>query len=564
MELTKENNNTKGVSQKNKIDEKDSFDKVLKDKINYSKEDTGNESYKKVLEKQADNYLEPNKKVDESKDLKGEQVILEEENIIATEDSNLKEIDLGYNEKEELLLKTDNYLTQLQNTNTNTNKINEDSINNKEVEVEVELENLTYEINDYIPKVNKKVNLDKTEDIKENIEDLEVEDITSLIYSILQDINEVKTYEKVNLNDFTTNKEKENISLEIPFDKKEKENIFLEIPFDKKELENIESILNNLIVTLKDEGLNESLNLNPINNLLQTLKTEMNQSSTQDKNIIENSDLSELYINEIFNDIEIVDKNIEAKPKVKSSLDNILNDIKLVLKDIESANEPKNIETIDTETDVLSKRSNEDTSQSFNSNDGLSESIKKEEKVLKSILSDDESSSINKLNLFANSFKEIKNIESAKPVPVASEANFTKDVIKSVKYMQTNGLKELVVKMNPKELGEIAIKIIQEEGILKASIKAQSKETYSLLSQNLQSLQKELENKEIKIQNIDISLNEDSTFFKGHEFENNSTNNEEWSFRNNSKKKESIDNLEEDISSNNTQYEDLSNINMLA
>lgn len=543
MELTK-GNNTKGVSQKDKKDEKDNFDKVLKDKLNYSKQDTNSEGYKKVKEKQIDNYLVSNTKVDESKDLGGNPVILDEEKILIMEDSNLQEIDLESSGKEELRVETYDYSTPLQNTNIS--KINADSIKDNE---DIDLENLAYEINDYIPKFHKKVNLDENKDIKDNMEDLKIENITNLVYNILQNINEVKTNEKVNLNDLTINEVKEDI--------------YLEIPIDKKELEGIESILNNLIVTLKNNALNDK-DINQINDLLQTLKTEINQSNLKNENVTENSDLSKLNINEILNDIDIADKSMKFKSNEKSSLNSMVEDIKLVLKDIESSTEPKNTETIDTDIDVLSKKSNEDKSQSFNSNDGLSESVKKEEKVLKSILSDDESSPINKLNLFTNSFKDIKNIEITKPTPTISEQSFTQDVIKSVKYMQTNGLKELVVKMNPKELGEIAIKIIQEEGVLKASIKAQSKETYSLLSQNLQGLQKELESKEIKIQNIDISLNEDTTFFKGQEFANNSTNNEEWNFRNKNKKKDLIACVEEESLSNNTQYENLSSINMLA
>lgn len=543
MELTK-GNNTKGVSQKDKKDEKDNFDKVLKDKLNYSKQDTNSEGYEKVKEKQIDNYLVSNTKVDESKDLGGNPVILDEEKILIMEDSNLQEIDLESSGKEELRVETYDYSTPLQNTNIS--KINADSIKDNE---DIDLENLAYEINDYIPKFHKKVNLDENKDIKDNMEDLKIENITNLVYNILQNINEVKTNEKVNLNDLTINEVKEDI--------------YLEIPIDKKELEGIESILNNLIVTLKNNALNDK-DINQINDLLQTLKTEINQSNLKNENVTENSDLSKLNINEILNDIDIADKSMKFKSNEKSSLNSIVEDIKLVLKDIESSTEPKNTETIDTDIDVLSKKSNEDKSQSFNSNDGLSESVKKEEKVLKSILSDDESSPINKLNLFTNSFKDIKNIEITKPTPTISEQSFTQDVIKSVKYMQTNGLKELVVKMNPKELGEIAIKIIQEEGVLKASIKAQSKETYSLLSQNLQGLQKELESKEIKIQNIDISLNEDTTFFKGQEFANNSTNNEEWNFRNKNKKKDLIACVEEESLSNNTQYENLSSINMLA
>ena len=92
------------------------------------------------------------------------------------------------------------------------------------------------------------------------------------------------------------------------------------------------------------------------------------------------------------------------------------------------------------------------------------------------------------------------------------------DIIKNIKFMMKDAISELKVKIYPKELGEMTIKILSEEGIMKAEIKATSKETYNLLNSNLNEIKKLLENQNIKIQDVNIGLyNEDTTFFSGED-----------------------------------------------
>ena len=86
-----------------------------------------------------------------------------------------------------------------------------------------------------------------------------------------------------------------------------------------------------------------------------------------------------------------------------------------------------------------------------------------------------------------------------------------------VKYMIKNSMEELNVKIYPKELGEITIKLISEVGVMKAEIKAASKETYNLLNSSLNEIKKTLENQNIRIQDVNIGIyNEDTTFFSGN------------------------------------------------
>ena len=136
------------------------------------------------------------------------------------------------------------------------------------------------------------------------------------------------------------------------------------------------------------------------------------------------------------------------------------------------------------------------------------------------------------------------------------------DIVKSVKYMTSNNIKELVVRINPKDLGEVAIRIVQEDGIMKANLKASSKETYSILSQNLGDIKRYLGEQNIKIQQVDISLYEDTTYFK-EEFQGQAFNQDRREKQSFNKEIEVNSSLIEDEFEEN-EVDMLSNINMLA
>ena len=87
-----------------------------------------------------------------------------------------------------------------------------------------------------------------------------------------------------------------------------------------------------------------------------------------------------------------------------------------------------------------------------------------------------------------------------------NKATFADDLIKDVKFMSNNSLKELTVKINPGNLGEITIKLVQEDGVMKANLKANSKETTALLSQNLAEIKKQISEQNIKIEMLILNF----------------------------------------------------------
>lgn len=92
------------------------------------------------------------------------------------------------------------------------------------------------------------------------------------------------------------------------------------------------------------------------------------------------------------------------------------------------------------------------------------------------------------------------------------------DVVTNIRYMVKNDIQQLTVKIYPKELGEITIKLLSEDGIMKADIKSISKETYNLLNSNIEEIKKYLSNESIAIKEVNIQLyNEDTTYYNGQD-----------------------------------------------
>ena len=221
------------------------------------------------------------------------------------------------------------------------------------------------------------------------------------------------------------------------------------------------------------------------------------------------------------------------------------------------------------ETNIKNNVSNEQQSQTKTVEKSI---LEKEDKFLKQVLGTDneDDSKMNSFSLFTRTtVNENSNISKVNDTNVINKDSMVKDVVKNIKYMDVNGVKELVVKIKPKELGEISIRLIQDDGVMKANIKASSKETYSLLSQNLNDIKKYLQDQNIKIQDVELGLySDDTTFFKDGEFDNNSFDNNAFngnhqSFRGNQGSKNATDVNNEALDYEN-EAEDSSNINMLA
>lgn len=89
---------------------------------------------------------------------------------------------------------------------------------------------------------------------------------------------------------------------------------------------------------------------------------------------------------------------------------------------------------------------------------------------------------------------------------IANKSTIVQDIIKSVKFMENNNMKELIVKINPKELGQIVITLVLEADKMNAKIMANNKEAYSLLNSNLKDLKNGLSDVNLKVDQVQVGI----------------------------------------------------------
>lgn len=176
----------------------------------------------------------------------------------------------------------------------------------------------------------------------------------------------------------------------------------------------------------------------------------------------------------------------------------------------------------------------------------------------------DENINSSKINQFMNMMSSLKNssetAESVKSLDkaVVSQKTFAQDFIKTIKYMENSNVKNLTVKIEPKNLGELVIKLTTENGIMKASITASTKEGYNLLNSNLADMSNQLNNSDVKVQQLSLSMYDSSTNSHGQQ-------SQEENRKNYNRVRSSSFLFNEDDSDDNNDYsqEDYSNLNIL-
>lgn len=326
---------------------------------------------------------------------------------------------------------------------------------------------------------------------------------------------------------------------------------------------NNSNVLENINL-LKNNTVFESENINIFENVIE--EVSLNNGENIDLNEETSSNIINLPIKEIVKTLNLE----EDKVVTTDNIDKILT--VLCDKDGNEIKKDKFIEVVDSSKGESKK----DTSQGvemlkmvFNIDKSNGEQ-KGEEDILAKLMTMDED--INKVEDYIVEdtpiFTEVLNskndvasslISEVKPVAVSRETVAT-DVVSNVKYMVKNQVEQLIVKIYPKELGEITIKIISEDGIMKADIKSTSKETYTLLNSNMEEIKKHLSNESLIIKEVNIGLYEDTTYYSGQGFSNefNDERNKENYFV------EDNDSINIHKEENEEISEEISNVNLLA
>ncbi|WP_160686085.1 flagellar hook-length control protein FliK [Clostridium sp. C2-6-12] len=340
--------------------------------------------------------------------------------------------------------------------------------------------------------VSEKDNISKIEELKKELKELEEKSGSTDTKEKVEDI----LTQLLNLISQFDIKDK-NLKLDGEINQETLKNMLDKINETKASASNVDSIMEKLIELMKKDSVKNALD----NDSLKSIKEILSKLSAN-----------------------LAGDNTEATKGIKSSMKNLLTEVSNILENKQNQN--TKVLTLE---DMLGKKYSQDNNEGSlgsEKNNSSSENVKnnkevsKEDKFLNSLLDDKKDDSLNKINLFASRSQVIQNQpgDTVRGLTI-NKATFTNDLIRDVKFMSTNAMKELTVKVNPGNLGEITIKLIQEDGVMKANLKANSKEATAILSQNLAEIKKQLTEQNIKIADVNIELyQEDTTFFSEQGF----------------------------------------------
>ncbi len=116
--------------------------------------------------------------------------------------------------------------------------------------------------------------------------------------------------------------------------------------------------------------------------------------------------------------------------------------------------------------------------------------------------------------IFFNNFNQNSNLTTmasklTKEVNIFKSSDIVDVVIENFKHLRLPGRCEMTIKLNPKELGEITLRLVLEKGDISASISTNKKETFMLLQSNISTFLDQLKTSESGISHLSINLNQD-------------------------------------------------------
>lgn len=184
-------------------------------------------------------------------------------------------------------------------------------------------------------------------------------------------------------------------------------------------------------------------------------------------------------------------------------------------------------------------------------------------KTLENILdkSDKNSFIIQSSNLNPSNLNITKDINlSEAPVNNIRQEFISEDIIKTIEYLKSNNMEEINIKISPRELGDMTIKLIKSDEEMKVLITISKEDVFELVNKNTHDIVKHLTEANIKIKEVavDIKSNNEKFFSENLNQEFNRKNQE------NKKKRHKYEtaSIEEiDTTKENNKYED--NINIL-
>ena len=246
--------------------------------------------------------------------------------------------------------------------------------------------------------------------------------------------------------------------------------------------------------------LNSKLNLNEVENTKNILDAIENLHTSSESNYsleLNNNDMKE-----IINNINyLINEGRNNSNKINESLNSLIDKIKNQIKDLDkSSQEDSMYENLDT-VGIL----NQSKIDEYKSSKGTSNDIE----YLENIVSADDNSYINSfvgINEFNTVYRNSTSNDIPQPVTEIRQEFITEDIIKSVKYMKNSDLEELNVKLNPRNLGEISIKLSKNKEHSNLLITVDDNNILDLVNKNIEDIKKHLNDTDINIKDIVINV----------------------------------------------------------
>ena len=247
-------------------------------------------------------------------------------------------------------------------------------------------------------------------------------------------------------------------------------------------------------------SLNSKLNLNEVENTKNILDAIENLHTSSESNYsleLNNNDMKE-----IINNINyLINEGRNNSNKINESLNSLIDKIKNQIKDLDkSIQEDSMYENLDT-VGIL----NQSKIDEYKSSKGTSNDIE----YLENIVSADDNSYINSfvgINEFNTVYRNSTSNDIPQPVTEIRQEFITEDIIKSVKYMKNSDLEELNVKLNPRNLGEISIKLSKNKEHSNLLITVDDNNILDLVNKNIEDIKKHLNDTDINIKDIVINV----------------------------------------------------------
>lgn len=329
---------------------------------------------------------------------------------------------------------------------------------------------------------------------KNNVDKSEEKDFDKYLSDVDKDTN-------VDKNNKTENEKVDNIDKDSETKKEDSDEI----------LNN--SIIQGLIFLL--QNVEKSSNLNDIIINIDKLK-QIDLSSIE--NLFADSDKFE-FLKEIISDI----KNNESIDLSSLDMD--------ILEKVENL-ELKDIQKLDNILQELAKSDKKEYNINVNlSNDdyeGLENSASMFRSNIFETKKDDIELSTLESFLDVNYNSQVQNItkndansdvEVVKAPTVINQQTINDDVIQTIRYVRANGIEEIKVKISPRELGDMVIKLTKDTELnSKVVIELTNKDAYELVNRNLAEITKHLSDSNIDIKDVVVTINADDKNLENDNF----------------------------------------------